>query len=233
VPPELAQAATAEPAAEFGSPHWTLVRRIALGAYFVVLGAWSAAYGIPTQRELVVAWICGALVLASLGRPPRVVLQVFVDWLPIVVLLFAYDFTRGAADSLGIGVHSQTMIDFDRFLFLGTTPTEWLQANVNDPYAVNGWDVAFTLTYTSYFIAPFALAGVLWIRDHPAFVSFMKRLVTLVLAGLATYILFPATPPWCGEPRRGSRSAPPATAVPRGRGCRWRDRRARASRAAS
>ena len=58
------------------------------------------------------------------------------------------------------------MIDFDRFVFGGDTPTEWLQANINQPGVVNGWDVAFTLVYTSYFIVPFALAGVLWIRDR-------------------------------------------------------------------
>ena len=34
------------------------------------LVAWSAYYGIPVQRELVIAWICGALACASLGRPP-------------------------------------------------------------------------------------------------------------------------------------------------------------------
>ena len=50
--------------------------------------------------------------------------------------------------------------------------------------------------YTSYFIVPFALAGALWIRDRAAFLRFTRRLVTLALAGLATYIAFPAAPPW-------------------------------------
>ena len=111
-------------------------------------------------------------------------------------MLAAYDLTRGAADSLGIEVHRTAMIDFDQFLFFGDTPTQWLQANLNDPGVINAWDVAFTLIYTSYFIAPFALAGVLWIRDHAAFVRFTRRLVTLALAGVTTYILFPAAPPW-------------------------------------
>ena len=111
-------------------------------------------------------------------------------------MLAAYDFTRGAADSLGIEVHAQTMIDFDRFLFFGETPTEWLQANLNAPEVVNGWDVAFTLVYTSYFIVPFAVAGALWVRDRLAFLGFTRRLVTLALAGVATYIPFPAAPPW-------------------------------------
>jgi hypothetical protein len=188
--------AEAEPTPGFRFDHWTAVRRTALVIYFASLVAWSAHYGIPAQRELVIAWVCGALACASLGRPPRQILQLVVDWLPIVVILGAYDLTRGAADSLGIGVHVQTMIDFDRALFFGTTPTEWLQAHLNDPVAVNGWDVAFTLIYTSYFIVPFAVAGVLWIRDRLAFLRYAKRVVTLAIVGVTTYICFPAAPPW-------------------------------------
>ena len=191
--------AEAESTPGFRFTHWTTVRRGALVIYFASLVAWSAHYGIPAQRELVIAWVFGALACASLGRHPRQMLQLVVDWLPIVVILGAYDLTRGAADSLGIGVHVETMIDFDRALFFGTTPTEWLQAHVNDPIAVNGWDVAFTLIYTSYFIVPYAVDGVLWIRDRLAFVGYAKRVVTLALAGVSTYILFPAAPPWMAD----------------------------------
>ena len=88
------------------------------------------------------------------------------------------------------------MIDFDRFVFFGQTPTEWLQPRLHHPGVVDPWDVGFTLVYTSYFLVPFVLAGILWARERPAFLAFMRRLVTLTLAGLATYILFPAAPPW-------------------------------------
>lgn len=172
------------------------LRRCALGLYCVALVAWSARYGVPVQRELVIAWTCGALACASLGRPPRQILQLVRDWLPIVIVLAAYDFTRGAADSLGVGVHVHPMIDFDRTLFFGETPTEWLQSHLYEPGVVHWWDVAFALVYTSYFVVPFALAGVLWARDRLAFLRFTRRLVSLALAGLATYIAFPAAPPW-------------------------------------
>ncbi len=186
----------AETEADFRFAHWPLVRRCALVLYLVSLVAWSARYGIPVQRELVIAWTCGALACNSIGRHPREILQIVLDWLPIVAVLWAYDLTRGAADSLGIGVNVTPMIDVDRFLFFGETPTEWLQARLHEPGVVNWWDVAFTVVYTSYFIVPFALAGVLWVRDRLGFLRFTKRLVTLALAGLATYIAFPAAPPW-------------------------------------
>jgi membrane-associated phospholipid phosphatase len=185
-----------EDAPDSGFGHWVAVRRGVLVLYFISLGVWSAHYGIPVQRELVVAWVCGALACASLGRPWREVLRLVRDWLPMMILLSAYDFTRGAADSLGVGVHVHPMIDFDRFLFFGTTPTQWLQAHVNKPRVVNWLDVAFTLIYTSYFIIPFIVAGFLWARDRLEFLRFSRRLVTLFAAGLATYIAFPAAPPW-------------------------------------
>ncbi len=186
----------AEPVADFRFAHWAPLRRCALGLYFVSLVAWSAHYGIPVQRELVIAWTCGALACASLGRHPRQILQLVLDWLPIVVVLSAYDLTRGAADSLGIGVHVHPMIDFDRFVFFGETPTEWLQGHLHETGVVSWWDVAFTLVYTSYFIVPFAVAGILWARDRLVFLRFTRRLVSLALAGLVTYIAFPAAPPW-------------------------------------
>lgn len=184
----------AEPVLRFG--HWPRVRRCALAFYLVGFVVWSNHYGIPVQRELVIAWVCGALACACLGRHPREMLQLIVDWAPIVVVLAAYDLTRGAADRLGIGVHFHPMIDFDTAVFFGQTPTEWLQHHLYDPDVLSAWNVGFTLVYTSYFIIPFALAGWLWARDRAAYLRFVKRLVSLAIAGVVTYILFPAAPPW-------------------------------------
>jgi hypothetical protein len=184
-----------ERAAGFRFASWAAARPYALGLFFLALVAWSARYGVPVQRELVILWTCGALACASIGRPPREILQLVVDWLPIVAVLWAYDLTRGAADSLGIGVHYLPMIDFERFAF-GEVPTVWLQERLYAPHVVRWWDVCFTLVYTSYFIVPFVLAGWLWARERLAFLRFTRRLVTLALAGLATYVAFPAAPPW-------------------------------------
>ena len=178
------------------SRYWTAIRWSAVALYFAGFGVWVAAYGIPVQRELVVLWVCGALVCASIGRPPRQVLQVVVDWSPVLAILAVYDLTRGAADGLGIDVHMTTMIDFDRFFFGGTTPTELIQQSIHEPDVLNWWDVALSVTYVSYFLVPFALAGYLWIRERPEYLRFIKRLVSLAIAGVATYVLFPAAPPW-------------------------------------
>src|SRR6476659_1326664 len=185
-----------EQAAEFRFASLAALRPYAFALYAVALVLWTAAYGIPVQRELVILWTCGALACASIGRPPREILQLVLDWLPIVAVLWIYDLTRGAADSFGIGIHYHVMVDFDSFVFFGETPTEWLKERLYDPGVVHWWDVLFTFVYTSYFIVPFALAGWFWARDRGAFHRFTRRLVTLALAGLTTYILFPAAPPW-------------------------------------
>jgi hypothetical protein len=184
-----------EGASGFRFASWARLRPYALGLYFVALIAWTARYGVPVQRELVILWTCGALACASIGRPPREIAQLVIDWLPIVAVLWAYDITRGAADTFGIGIHYHPMIDFDRAIF-GEVPTIWLQQHLHDSGVVRPWDVGFTLVYTSYFITPFVLAGWLWARDRLGFQRFTRRLVTLSLAGLATYIAFPAAPPW-------------------------------------
>src|SRR3954453_23639463 len=99
----MSTAEVAQPSAEqpqslrFGG--WAGIRKAALCLYFVGLVLWSEAYGIPVQRELVILWICGALACASLGRSPREIGRMVLDWLPIVAVFLAYDFTRGAADS--------------------------------------------------------------------------------------------------------------------------------------
>jgi hypothetical protein len=192
---DLARAGSgAEPVLNFG--HWPAVRRAALALYFVGFVVWSYNYGIPVQRELVIAWVCGALACACLGRHPREMLVLIIDWGPMVIVLGAYDLTRGVADKLGIGVHIHPMIAFDKAVFFGQTPTEWLQHHLYNPNVLSGWNVAFTLIYTSYFITPFALAGWLWARDRAAYLRFAKRLVSLAIAGVITYILFPAAPPW-------------------------------------
>ena len=62
-----------------------------------MLVVWSYHYGIPVQRDLVILWVCGALACACIGRHPREMLQLVIDWAPMVIVLAAYDMTRGVA----------------------------------------------------------------------------------------------------------------------------------------
>ena len=50
-----------------------------------------------------------------------------VRFLPLVSLLLLYEVFRGVADDLNRTVHFTEMIDFDRWMFLGSLPTVVLQ----------------------------------------------------------------------------------------------------------
>ena len=45
-----------------------------------------------------------------------------LDWLPLFLILLAYDLLRGHVHDLNARAHLQPQIDFDRWLFGGTVP---------------------------------------------------------------------------------------------------------------
>jgi hypothetical protein len=189
---------------------WTLVRRVALAAYALVLIRYSLDNGVPIDRERVILWVVGALACASIGKSPKQIVWLVVDWLPFALVLVGYDYSRGWADSVGFGVHYTPQIDADKVLFFGHIPTEWLQEHLFENHLVRSggsivaraggpvrwYEVVFDLVYLSHYLASFVLAGVLWARERTRFVRYARRFVTMSFAGFVTYALFPAAPPW-------------------------------------
>ena len=71
---------------------------LAVGALFVLV---SIPFGFPTGRDVITAWVL-LLLLAACGGDLRVWRRAVVrDWLPVLAVLFLYDFLRGSADELG------------------------------------------------------------------------------------------------------------------------------------
>jgi membrane-associated phospholipid phosphatase len=50
--------------------------------------------------------------------------------------------------------------------------------------------------YFSHFVVALTVAVVLWLRDRHQWARFMRRWFFLCAAGLVTYYLYPAAPPW-------------------------------------
>nr|MBA3487960.1 inositol phosphorylceramide synthase [Longispora sp. (in: high G+C Gram-positive bacteria)] len=75
-------------------------------------------------------------------------------------------------------------------------PTVWLQQHLYDPNAIHWWDVLSSWVYFSHFVAALAVAVVLWLRSRPLWAAFVRRWFFLSFAGLVTYFLYPAAPPW-------------------------------------
>lgn len=167
---------------------------IAYAAYFVRR---YQQQGFPFDRERVMLWIAGALLITGIGHGLRRPFQIALDWFPFAVLLVLYDYSRGIADDLGRPVLVGGLVDAEKFLFGGTVPSVWLQGKVLDPNAGTGWwELGSSIIYASHFVVPFALAGWLWWKSRRLWRAWVSRFLTLSFAGVIVYCLAPAAPPW-------------------------------------
>ena len=164
---------------------WTVV--FAVGTYFI---------GVPTSDPLIAfGWLWLATIAWRSYLPWKQHLLFLRDWLPIAMLLVLYNISRGYADDL-FRPHVTELIHADEAMFGGHLPTVWLQQHLYHPGAVQWWEVAVSLVYVSHFLAVPTVAVVLWVRSRVQWGRFMRRWFTLSLAGLITYFLYPAAPPW-------------------------------------
>ena len=150
--------------------------------------------GFAFNRELLLVYIATGLLAASIGQGRRM-LYVIRDWLPFALVLIAYDLSRGAATLIGRPTLWHWQVDADRWLFFGTMPTVWLQERIKAPQPP-WWEVVMSSVYMSFFILPYAIAGVLWLRNRDEWKAFIRLFVGLNFAGLLIYALIPAAPPW-------------------------------------
>jgi membrane-associated phospholipid phosphatase len=174
---------------------WRRIRRATALVYLALLVTIVLTIGVPTDRGSLLLIILAGLGITCIGRGWRAYGRALLDWLPFTAVLIAYDYSRGVADALGLPLHVADVAAVDRFAF-GQVPTVWLQNHFFDPGSPHWYDAVATLLYASHFLATPITAAVLWIRDRAVWVRFARRVIALAVAGLATYILFPAAPPW-------------------------------------
>jgi hypothetical protein len=117
------------------------------------------------------------------------------DWLPLVVLLFGYDYVRGLVPLLNDHVYLTPMIDFDRFLF-GSVPTIALQSRFYNPDLPHWYDFAAAILYFLHFIVPLTAAFLFWLWDRAMFREYAAAILILSYSAYLTYLAFPAAPPW-------------------------------------
>lgn len=178
-----------------------LLRVVPLAAWGVGTVAVVATLGLPYTRDWVFAWaLLGALAL-SIGNIGGWARGVVVDWLPFFLILVLYDLARGGADGLLMPTFFLPQLDADRWLFGGAVPAAWLQERLYEPGRVQWFEVLAFVVYVSHFFVMPLLAAWLWVRDRARFRRFAGALALLALLGCATYVLFPAAPPWLASER--------------------------------
>lgn len=190
-------------------------RRRLLLAVVIAFTVIAALTGFPTGREVLTFWLLATLLAACGGDVPTWRRAVVRDWLPLLAVLFAYDLVRGLANEVGgylfnlpywasspghpgsmARAHLTEPLGADTFMFGGHVPTVWLQQHLYDVGVAHWYDRVAVPIYLSHFLVSLILAIVLWCVNYRLFKSYLATLVTLTLVTLATYLLYPAAPPW-------------------------------------
>jgi len=121
-----------------------------------------------------------------------------IDWSPIFIYVYLYEFFRGHAGILQtflkISTHQTILLNLDKLMFGNRIPVLITQSLIrNKPTTIDY--IAF-FWYTSFFWIPILTGFVLWFRSRNLFKEFRNSYVLLCFMALLTFILFPASPPW-------------------------------------
>ena len=174
---------------------WSAIRVLAAVGYLAGFAAQCLWWGWPTDTLLIFGWLSAGALCWNAGQQWRVSLRWVRDWGPVLALLVGYDYSRGIA-AHGLAPHVTAMIRADEFFAGGRLPTLWLQQHLYDPLRVRWWDVLASAVYLSHFVAVPGVAAVLWFCRRQTWSAFVRRWLFLTIAGVATYLVYPAAPPW-------------------------------------
>src|SRR5436190_5377088 len=192
--PGAAEAAAANPGETARGRAFLL---ILAGLYVVATGVAVALAGkVLLSRDVVFVWLMGGLLILSLNNPGRWVRGMVVDWLPFILFLFAYDYARSIADTTGFTPHLNPQLRVESTLFGTPIPTVWLQQHLYHPPAAAWYDYGVWGVYLTHFFGTLTLAVILWRFAYPLFKRWRTLVMWLSAAGFATYVLYPAVPPW-------------------------------------
>jgi hypothetical protein len=160
-------------------------------AIAVILYLWRGAYFTPDR------WAILLFLTAILLGQWKAFLR---DWIPVVLLIFGYEFMHGFAYQLieqeNRTIHVTPMITADRWMFFGHLPTLWLQSKLYVPGTVHWYDVLAMVMYIMHFVFPLIFAFIVWIGSKRRFWEFSITFLLMSYIGFTIYLLYPAAPPW-------------------------------------
>ncbi|MET8627719.1 phosphatase PAP2 family protein [Kitasatospora sp. NPDC004669] len=174
------------------------LRLLAWPVYLACLVWFLNTQGMAFANDVVFLWLIGALLTAAVhsGHGPRGFLLVLRDWVPVMAVVWVYSLLRGYGAHTPWAPHWLPQLRADEALGFGETWTVRIQHALYTPGSPHWYDYAATLVYLSHFLVVFVLLAVLWRRAHHRFRQLLVCYFTLTFAGFATYLLFPADPPW-------------------------------------
>jgi membrane-associated phospholipid phosphatase len=167
---------------------------VGLGVAYVVVNT-VAFSRVHIDRPITMAWCAGLALAISARQPASRVLALCADWLPLFLVLTAFDYARGAGHRLGVGVSYLLSPRLDHAL-TGTIPTVWLQQHLYGASVHHWWNVFPTLTYFSFYFVTWLILAVLWGRSRARFRVYSRRFLAVTLTALVVFSLHPSAPPW-------------------------------------
>jgi membrane-associated phospholipid phosphatase len=201
---------------------WRRIRWAAFALYVLGFAVFLRLQGIPTDRLGLALAVTLLLTISVLGRGWAVWWQMLRDWVPFQAVLLAYDYSRGYAspytakevaldqypvvdvhNALGLPLHVTAPIRADLWigdhLGLGGMPTTWVQEHLHPGTSIPWYGALTSLVYTSHFLVMPTVAVILWLTNQERFRVWMRMVVVLAVAGVATYVLYPMAPPWLAD----------------------------------
>lgn len=172
------------------------VRRWSL-ALFVSVFLWSVfTFGIPVDRIAVLTWMLAGFTVGSIGRSRAQITQMIRDWVVLVAIYMAYDYSRGTADQWGIPVNFTGPRNLDGILTLGREPVSGMQRRFYTPGDVKWYDVTGSIIYMTHFVLPVLPLAILRIRNRPEWIRYVRRFSITLFTAVFVFIVYPAAPPW-------------------------------------
>lgn len=158
-------------------------------AYLVVISillVWHGSFFSPDQ------FFAAALLITLIMGKSK---QFIMDWSVPVTLVLSYEYLRGLVPNLSLKAHVFPMINFDKTIF-GNLPTNTLQYFLFSNGSIRWYDYLATFLYMSHFIVPMLICFIFWLKNKKDFRNYSLALLLVSYLAFATYIVFPAMPPW-------------------------------------
>ncbi|MGH2443637.1 MAG: phosphatase PAP2 family protein [Chloroflexota bacterium] len=163
---------------------------LVLAVYVLAVAAAFLYFNMRIKVETVAVILFIAALLSGRGL-------LFVrDWGVFIVVLLGWQLASGLATDFHFPWHLTEMISADKLMFFGTVPAVWLQQHLYHPGVLEPWDVFSGIMYMLHFLVPLVAGFIIWMANRDLFRKFAVTYVLVALAGFATYIFYPAVPPW-------------------------------------
>ncbi len=163
--------------------HLSIVAAILIGVAILT--------GTFPNTELIAAAFVFSFMWTGNGR------RFLLEFFPFLILLVTYKQMRNFADDLtNNDINITNLIRWEKSLFGGTLPNYWVQQHLWGHFYTPVLDVITNTLYLSHFLSPLVISAILWQKRRAMYWAFAIALVVLSYAAFATYVLFPAAPPW-------------------------------------